>query len=239
MSTPWFRTFCFLNPVNAFRSFQPFQSMVLCDGSPRKRVRHLSSWAWPVIPCCLLWTALRPHPSDPGLPASPPHYPHFPLTMPTPTPRPPSGPAVVPAACCRPGHSAVGCSGNATLMSCHTLPIAFSCTHLSEPPNNLGCGRLRGLQPQSKQMAKPGLSPSWRCFRTGRRRTGGGKPGSRSPKGPEARSMRGRALAVSLPARAAHLSDQAVVGVEVPVDDVHGVKVGLGAGGMEVRRPLC
>lgn len=47
-------------------------------------------------------------------------------------------------------------------------------------------------------------------------------------------------VGVSLPrAQAAHLSDQAVVGVEVPVDDIHGVKVGLGAGGMEVRGLPC
>lgn len=39
-------------------------------------------------------------------------------------------------------------------------------------------------------------------------------------------------------AQAAHLTDQAVVGVEVPVDDVHGVEVGLGEGGTKVRRRL-
>lgn len=40
-------------------------------------------------------------------------------------------------------------------------------------------------------------------------------------------------------AQAAHLTDQAVVGVEVPVDDVHGVEVGLEVRGTEVRRQLC
>lgn len=227
MSTPWFRTFCFLNPVNAFRSFQAPGNECTTSPAGHGQSSPAVSCGQPSVPTFRPWA-----------PCPPPHYPHFPLTMHTPTPRPPSGPAVVPAACRRPGHSAVGCSGNATLTSCHTLPIAFSCTHLSEPSNNLGCGRLRGPQPQSKQMAEPGLSASWRCFSTGRRRIGG-KPGSWSPKGPEARSVRGGALALSLPAQAAHLSDQAVVGVEVPVDDVHGVKVGLGAGGTEVRRPLC
>lgn len=47
-------------------------------------------------------------------------------------------------------------------------------------------------------------------------------------------------LLLSLPSRAqaAHLTDQAVVGVEIPVDDVHGVEVGLGVRGMEIRRQI-
>lgn len=49
--------------------------------------------------------------------------------------------------------------------------------------------------------------------------------------------MVGRAHAVPTPqAQAAHLTDQAVVGVEVPVDDVHGVEVGLGEGTKLRRR---
>lgn len=39
-------------------------------------------------------------------------------------------------------------------------------------------------------------------------------------------------------AQAAHLTHQAVVGVEVPVDDVHGVEVGLEVGSTEVRGQL-
>lgn len=118
-----------------------------------------------------------------------------------------------------------------------TVYTPISPSLILTPSYNLQCWSHTTSKWHSEVCLPPGLEllPQWAKLEQGRQ--------PRDPCSGKAPSlgMWWAGLLLSLPsrARAAHLTDQAVVGVEITVDDVHGVEVGLGVRGMEVRRQLC
>lgn len=115
---------------------------------------------------------------------------------------------------------------SATLLDLYGLHINFSFVDLSDRPTTCNVsGSGSWSHTAGKWHGEVCLPPGLELLPPGY--TGVGAPAQGLLR---LRSV-GRAL-LSPPsqAQAAHLTDQAVVGVEVPVDDVHGVEVGLGEG---------
>lgn len=116
---------------------------------------------------------------------------------------------------------------NATLTVLYSLLNTFSFISLSDPPTAWDVGGSESWSYTDSQCRARSVCLLALPFRTGQTGVREAPQGALLRGGPEAGRIMGGAPAVPSRVQAAYLTDQAVVGVEVPVDDVHGVEVSL------------